>query len=74
MIGGWVRLIIISSIVGINTCWCCDILQNGVMHCERQDPETTCPKLDCDASEIIYVQNECCPICRGILDKLAKNL
>lgn len=35
------------------------------MLCERQDPETTCPKLDCDKSEIIRVQNECCPICRG---------
>ncbi|XP_053396211.1 protein kinase C-binding protein NELL1-like [Mercenaria mercenaria] len=43
------------------TCTC----DNGVMLCERQDPETTCPKLECEPSEIIRVQNECCPICRG---------
>ena len=36
-----------------------------MMVCERQDPRTTCPKLECDESEIIHIQDECCPVCKG---------
>lgn len=35
------------------------------MKCTKQDPETTCPKLECPEEERINIQNECCPICKG---------
>ncbi|KAH3726401.1 protein kinase C-binding protein NELL1-like [Dreissena polymorpha] len=44
-----------------HTCVCDD----GVMQCDRQDPITSCPKLGCSGDDVIYVQGQCCPICRG---------
>ncbi|XP_050392092.1 protein kinase C-binding protein NELL1 isoform X1 [Patella vulgata] len=38
---------------------------NGKMICEQQDPEESCPKLNCPESERLQIQGECCPVCKG---------
>ncbi|KAL3884140.1 hypothetical protein ACJMK2_030360 [Sinanodonta woodiana] len=43
------------------TCTCHD----GRMVCERQDPQTSCPKLNCDEKHVLHIQGECCPVCQG---------
>ncbi|XP_070182140.1 protein kinase C-binding protein NELL1-like isoform X2 [Littorina saxatilis] len=43
------------------TCTC----NNGKMVCQRQDPEDSCPSLNCPDSERLQIQGQCCPVCKG---------
>ncbi|XP_052810970.1 protein kinase C-binding protein NELL2-like [Mya arenaria] len=46
------------------SCHIC-VCDDGVMQCDRQDPMTSCPRLDCPVEDLLHVQGQCCPICRG---------
>ncbi|XP_048769315.1 protein kinase C-binding protein NELL1-like [Ostrea edulis] len=44
------------------TCTCND---GRMEHCERMDPEVSCPNLDCPKEKRLHILGECCPVCEG---------